>query len=452
MRRIAGDEATFAGFRSAAAAIEERPPPFVARTVLYALVLFIAAMVLWASLAQVDQIVIAQGRVITSAQTIVIQPLETGVIRELRVKVGQAVKKGEVVATLDPTFSTADVAQIRQRRESLNAEIARLEAESRDKRYAATAGNADSALQAEMFDKRAAEYASRLKGFEADIARTDADLKGTTKSREVLKARLDSVRQIEKMKDDLKDRQFVSPMAVLESREKRLEVETAYEDSVNKSQQLKEQLAQARHNRDAFVRQWRQKVLEDLLKAQRERDALQEQLTKAERRNTLVELVSPVDATVLELNKRSAGSVAKEAEPLVTLVPADSSLEAEIQIAADDVGFVRKGDLVRIKIDAFPFQKHGTIPGTLSVVGADSFLAEGGSGAAAAAGNARAGNRAFFPGRVAELENTLTRVPPDTRLTPGMTLTAEIKIGQRSVMSYFLYPLIKAFDESIRRY
>jgi HlyD family secretion protein len=86
------------------------------------------------------------------------------------------------------------------------------------------------------------------------------------------------------------------------------------------------------------------------------------------------------------------------------------------------------------------------------VVGADSFLAEGGSGAAAAAGNARAGNRAFFPGRVADIRNELTRVPPDTRLTPGMTLTAEIKIGQRSVMSYFLYPLIKAFDESIRRY
>ena len=85
-------------------------------------------------------------------------------------------------------------------------------------------------------------------------------------------------------------------------------------------------------------------------------------------------------------------------------------------------------------------------------MGADSFLAEGGNSAAAAATNARAGNRAFFPGRVAHLENTLTRVPPDTRLTPGMTLTAEIKIGQRSVISYFLYPLIKAFDESIRRY
>ena len=447
-----GDSDTFAGFRSAAAAIEERPPPFIARTVLYSVVAFILAMLLWASLAQVDQIVIAQGRIITSAQTIVIQPLETAVIRELRVRVGQTVKKGEIVATLDPTFSTADVAQLKQRRDSLGAEIARLEAESREVRYNAPPGNPDAALQADMFEKRAAEYASRVKGLQADIARIDADLRGTLKSREVLKARLDSVKQIEKMKDDLKEKQFVSPMAVLESRERRLEVETAYEDSVNKSQQLKEQQAQAHHAWDTFVKQWRQKVLEDLLKAQRERDALQEQLTKAERRNTLVELISPLDATVLEINKRSVGSVAKEAEPLLTLVPAGSALEAEIQIAADDVGFVRQGDPVRVKIDAFPFQKHGAIPGKLTVVGADSFLAEGGNSAAAAATNARAGNRAFFPGRVAQLENTLTRVPPDTRLTPGMTLTAEIKIGQRSVMSYFLYPLIKAFDESIRRY
>ncbi|MBL8378978.1 MAG: HlyD family type I secretion periplasmic adaptor subunit [Burkholderiales bacterium] len=452
IRRAVGDEAIFAGFRSAAAAIEERPPPFIARAVLFALLAFIVALIVWASLAQVDQIVIAQGRIVTSAQTIVIQPLETAVVRELRVRVGQNVKKGEIVATLDPTFSSADAAQIRQRRDSLGAEIARLEAESRERRYVAAAGNADAALQADMYDKRAAEYGSRIKSFQADIARLDADLRGTIKSREALKARLDSVRQIEKMKDDLKEKQFVSPMAVLESREKRLEVETAYEDSVNKSQQLREQLAQARHNQEAFVKQWRQKILEDLVKAQRERDALQEQLTKAERRNTLVELASPLDATVLEIHRRSAGSVAKEAEPLLTLVPADSPLEAEIQIAADDIGFVRKGDVVRVKIDAFPFQKHGSIDGTLIVVGADSFLAEGGTGGAAAASNARAGNRAFFPGRVAGFSNTLIRVPPDTRLTPGMTLTAEIKIGRRSVISYFLYPLIKAFDESIRRY
>ena len=440
-----------AAFGSAAAAIEHRQPPVAARLTLYLLVAFIACGIAWAALSRIDQIVIAQGRIITTAQTIVIQPLETGVIREIHVRVGQSVKKGEPIATLDATFSVADVAQIKQRRGSLGAEIGRLEAESKQRPYRAAGSDADSAMQADMFDKRTGEYASRVKGLEAEIARLEADIKGTTRSRDVLKQRLDSVSQIEKMKDELKDKQFVSPMSVLESRERRLEVETAYEDASGKAQQLKEQLAQSRHALETFVRQWRQKILEDLLRAQRERDALQEQLTKAERRNALVQLVAPVDATVLEINKRSAGSVAKEAEPLATLVPANSPIEAEIQIPAEDVGFVRRGDPVRLKIDAFPFQKHGSIGGSLAVIGADSFLAD--QQAATSGQNAgRAVSRAFYPARVTGLENTLIRVPPDTRLAPGMTLSAEIKIGERSVLSYFVYPLMKAFDESIRRY
>lgn len=447
IRRFREGDAPLAGFQSAAGAIEHRPPPLVARGTLYLMVGLLVAAVLWASFSRVDQIVIAQGRIVTTAQTVVMQALETSVIREIPVRVGQHVKKGEPVVLLDPTFTSADLSQVKQRLASLNAEIARLDAESAEKRYGGGTGP-DMALQTDMFEKRAAEYEARVKGSEADIAKLDADLKGTLRSREALKQRLDSLREIEKMKEDLKDKKFLSQSAVLESREKRLEVEAAYEDSANKASQLGHQLSQARFELQAYVKQWRQKVLEDKLKAQRERDGLLEQLAKAERRSALVQLTAPVDAIVLEINKRSVGSVAKEAEPLLTLVPEGSPIEAEIQIAAEDAGFVRQGDPVRIKLDAFPFQKHGTIPGKLTVIGADSFLDQNNN----AAPGARPGNRAFFTGRVAQLQNTLTKVPQDTQLTPGMTLTAEIKIGERSVLSYFLYPLIKAFDESIRQY
>ena len=452
IRRFVAGDAPLTEFQSAAAAIEHKPPPLLARGTLYLLVVLLITAVLWASFSRIDQIVIAQGRIITTAQTIVVQPLETGVIRDIPVHVGQVVKKGEIVATLDATFSTADVAQIKQRLNSLNAEIARLESESKEKRYSSTTRDPDELLQADMFEKRASEFEARTKGYEADIFKIEADLKGTLRSREALKQRLASLMQIEKMKDDLKDKNFVSSMAVLESRERRLEIQTAYEDSVNKSQQLEHQLPQARYAYQAFIKQWRQKTLEDLLKAQRDRDGFNEQLAKAERRKALVKLVSPADAIVLEINKRSVGSVAKEAEPLITLVPSGSPIEAEVQISAEDIGFVREGDLARIKIDAFPFQKHGTIPGKLSVIGADSYLSDPGQGANNSSNNGRATNRAFFLGRISHLENKLTKVPSDTKLTPGMTLTAEIKIGERSVLSYFLYPLIKAFDESIRQY
>jgi HlyD family secretion protein len=228
-------------------------------------------------------------------------------------------------------------------------------------------------------------------------------------------------------------------MGLLEAREKRLEVETAFEDASNRLKQLREQATKARADMDVFTKAWRQKTLDDTVRARRERDALREQLSKMERRGALVYLTAPFDATVLEINKRTVGSVAKEADTILTLVPQDDVLEAEVQISAEDVGFIRKNDPARLKIDAFPFQRHGTVDGTLTVIGADSIAVE-----------AAGGQRVYFPARVTNITGKLRAVPEDTRLTPGMTVTAEIRVGTRSAISYFLWPLIKAFDESMR--
>jgi HlyD family secretion protein len=430
-------------FQPDAIELEGRQPPIAAHAVLYALVALIFIALIWAAVSKVDIIVTAQGKVVTDAQTVVIQPLETGVIRTLDVRVGQLVKKGEIIATLDPTFAEADVAQAKQRVASLNAEIARLEAEQAERPYKPQANSEDAKLQHDLYEKRAAEHQSRVAGLRADVARYEADLKGTQRTQLVLKDRLASLKQIEDMKASLKDQRYVSPMSVLESKEKRLEVEADYEAAVNKGQQLEEQIRQARSALDTFQRGWRQKIVDDLVKARRDRDAIMENLNKAERRSALVELRAPIDATVLELNKRSVGSVAKEAEPIATLVPQGVPLQAEIQIPADEIGFVRKNAPVRIKIDAFPFQRHGTVDGTLTAIGEDSFVADGGS-------RGRPMTKAFYPARVGDLRSELKKVPADTRLTPGMTLVAEIKVSERSVLSYFVYPLVKAFDEGIR--
>jgi len=431
-----------------AAELEARVSPLAARGTLYALLALVVVAVLWATFSDLDRIVTATGRVITRAQPVVIQSLETAVVRSIDVRVGQAVKKGQRLVSLDPTFADADVSQVRTRLDSLDAEVARLQAELEGKPYSPPPGPpgpevGDGRLHQELHAKRRAEYEARLTGFRADLARLEADLVGTRRSVAVLEERLKGLRQIEAMKSNLQEKGFVSQMSVLESKTLKLEAEQAYEDSVNKSRQLVEQAGQVRAAMQAYVEGWRQKTLDDLVRARRDRDALREQLAKFERRGALVVLTAPYDAIVLEINKRSVGSVAKEADPILTLVPEGDELEAEVQIAAEDIGFVRKGDPVRVKIDAFPFQLHGTLEGRLAVVGADSFPAD----PAQQAGRA---TRAHFSARISDFQGTLRAVPADYRLAPGMTVTAEIRVGKRSVISYFAYPLIKAFDEGMR--
>jgi HlyD family secretion protein len=135
----------------------------------------------------------------------------------------------------------------------------------------------------------------------------------------------------------------------------------------------------------------------------------------------------------------------REAETLFTLVPLHVPMEVELQIAAADVGFVKRGDSVRIKLDAFPFQKYGTLKGSVEVVSEDAFSRESQplDESKRVAGH-------FYLSRVRLASTSLEKNPDGAILRPGSTLSGEVKVGRRSVLSYFLYPIIGTLDQSLR--
>ena len=152
----------------------------------------------------------------------------------------------------------------------------------------------------------------------------------------------------------------------------------------------------------------------------------------------LVNLTAPVDAVVLEIGSLSEGSVVQAAERLITLVPVTDQLEAEVSISPSDVGYLKLNADTNMKFDAFPFQKHGGLKGVLRTISGDSFRQN------------NSANEAYYLSRINLLDRNLDNMPEGGRLLPGMTLTAEISVGKRSVMSYLIWPLKKAMTESIR--
>ena len=192
--------------------------------------------------------------------------------------------------------------------------------------------------------------------------------------------------------------------------------------------------------RQTFIDGWRRDLLETLVKTNADLASLSEALTKANRLNDLVELTAQQDGVVLEVAKRSVGSVLNAAEPLITMVPSAAALIADISLGSSDIGYVKMGDPAIIKIDAFPYQRHGFLRGQLRSIAEDSVA--GGTGSSA--GNA------YHHGQVELVNTTLAEMPAGTRLIPGMTLTAEIKVGTRTVLSYLTYPLTRGIKESIR--
>ena len=168
-------------FQPDAIEIEENAPPRTTRIVLYSVALLIVTAVIWASLSTVDEIVTAPGKLITTRPNLVVQPLDTSVIREIHVAVGDVVKRGQALATLDPTFSKADVDALRTRIAAFDAAIERLEAELDARNFIAPdPANPEDAVQGRLFLQRKGYYEASLSNYNAQIASARAELQTNT--------------------------------------------------------------------------------------------------------------------------------------------------------------------------------------------------------------------------------------------------------------------------------
>ncbi|MBI1209606.1 MAG: HlyD family type I secretion periplasmic adaptor subunit [Azospirillum sp.] len=428
-----------------ALALETRPLPFPARLVLYAVCAFLLLALVWAWRSEVDRIVIAKGKLMTTAQPVIVQPLETSIIRSLDVDVGDFVKADQTVATLDPTFAAADLAELDGRIASFRAQIDRLRAEINgrpvpDSSVGAAAPAAQ--IQARLYVQRQQEYRTRVEAFDEHAARLQSGLATNAAAQKESVERQNLADQIVAMRSQAAAKEVGSRLNLLQAQQDRASIHSDLENLRNRKFELEHELKEVLSDRAAYQSEWRRKLSEELAEVSRQHDSLVEQKAKAARRKTLVRLSTPVDAIVLEIAKRSVGSVVKDSEPLVTLVPTDSLNELEAEISANDIGFVRAGDPARVKIEAFPFQRHGTLEGQVRTISADAFQHD------ANAPGATPG--AYFRTRITLKTTKLLHLPEGTILTPGMQATAEIKVGHRTVLSYLLYPVIRALDESIR--
>ncbi|MBB3225277.1 HlyD family type I secretion periplasmic adaptor subunit [Pseudoduganella umbonata] len=441
-KRRMGDD-TEVEFLPDADAIERTPLPRYVRMTLHLLVLGLMLFILWASLSKMETVVTAHGRLVNPTSNIIVQPLETSIVQRIHVRVGQVVKQGEVLAELDPTFTQADEQQLRNRLTSLDTQVASLQAELAGTRAPGGAGSgADNALQAQLSGERQANFEAQKRRLDENVQRLRASIETNKRDQQVLAERLKSLAQIEAMQQQLVAENFGAKLQLLEARDRRLEVERSLINGRSRDLELAKELAAAEAERAALNRGWRQKSLEELLSVTRERDTINEQLAKADKRRQMVRVTAPAEAIVLEVGKLSQGSIVREAEAMFTLVPLGAKLEAEVQIDSADIGYISPNAHVHLKLDAFPFQKHGALDGKLRTISSDSFKRE-----QVAAGQ---GTDAYYLARVDYGNAGLRRMQPGARLLPGMTVTAEIVTGERTIMSYLLWPLTKAMDESIR--
>jgi HlyD family secretion protein len=353
-----------------------------------------------------------------------------------------------LLATLDPTFAEADMASLTGQERLLKAQLNRIEAEQAGQPYTPPPmPDAHEMLQDALYRQRQAHYTSRIDAYDEEINRAEASIQTIGGNRDFFEQQLNIAKDVEGMRSSLWKNKLASKLQLLDAQSLRLRAARDHQDSVDRITELRHITRSKRAERQAFIEEWRRALLEDLVTKRTEAARLRESIVKAAKLRDLVQLTAPEDGVVLEVAKRPAGSVLREAETLITLVPSNATLIAEIMIGSSDVGYTKPGNPVAVKVDAFPYQRHDMLQGRLSSVSEASFSSQS-DGETPSQRRPTAG--AFHRARV-ELPNPkLGKMPDGARLIPGMTVSADIKVGSRSVLSYFLNPVTRGLDESMR--
>lgn len=442
IRQRANHRETIIEFQPDAVEIENRSVPGGASWTLYTVIALIISAVTWASIAKIDKIVVANGKLITVANPIVVQSVNTAPIRSINATFGDRVRPGDVLATLDPTFSEADLTALQARLNGLEATIARLIAE-RDGggfSFSEEKENPDWMMEYQLWLERKQEYDAKMNEFTSQQNKLDVQNKNNEENIEMQQVNLNAYRNVEQRTRELHARGSASAFDLLSREIQRRQAETELMTSRSRRSELETEKDVLAKQKLAHVAGWRAKVAGELLQRFQERKALEQEINKAIRMNEFVELVVPTDTEfsefeVLEVADLSTGSVLQSGEPLFKLIPVNAPLEAEIEILGKDIALVEEGSTVRVKLAAFPYQQHGTLAGEIRSISEDAFETETAMGPAI---NYRARVRLNDPVQLDNNENA--------QLSAGMTASAEVKVGKRRVIQYFLYPIIRAWD------
>lgn len=429
-------------FQGETAAITEAPDPVSARITVWIFASMVAIFLFLSCVLSIDRVVEAEGRVEAQTPTLVVQPLETSLIRAIHVREGQVVRKGDILITLDPTFATADVSQIDQQIDSLSAEIARLEAEAQGIPFKTGENpSQDMILQETIWRARQAEDKAKLTNYDQRMATADETIRRATQEASHYRSRVKVLSNIEGMRQELERNKVGSRLNSLLATDSLLDVQRSLAAAETTAQSAKHELEALRAERDVYIKQRRSTILSDLSTRQLDLAKATEDQTKARRRHELIELRAVDDAVVLEIGKVSVGSVVQTGDKLLTLVPAETPMEVVVAIPALDQGHVKVGDEAQIKFAAYRYMEHGMGRGVVRSISEDSFTHNRDQTQSSAP---------YFRAHIDLTDVSLRNVPSSFRLVPGMPVTADIMVGSRRIISYFAELAVKASSEGMR--
>jgi hemolysin D len=444
-------------FLPAALEIIETPAsPTLRWTALSIAALFIIAII-WACFGRLDIVAVAPGKVIPAGRVKLVQPFETGVVRAILVKDGQTVKEGQPLLQLDPTINTADGERAARELMQAKLDIARLRALIEpDVGFQAPEGVSPSLIKvARLFTQaQADEQAAKIAMLDRQIEQRKAEAASVAFTIDRLRAELPLISERADIRTYLSEKQLTSKITTLEAEQQRVSTTNEIKVQTEKLAEAQAGAAALERDRARSAAEFARTMLTSLTETETKAAGIEQEVIKSAQKTALQTLRASVDGRVQQLQVHTVGGVVTPAQQLMVVVPDDAGLEIEARIENKDVGFVQVGQPAEVKVEAFSFTRYGLLHGTVTNITRDA-VDEPQPRQDPSAGQSSDPARppqpsSVYIARIALKQTTIETENGVSEIGPGMSVTAEIKTGQRSIISYVLSPLSRYAHESAR--
>lgn len=432
-------------FLPAAEEIVETPATPLGALVVWLVTLLLIVALAWSYFGRIDIVAVANGKISTEGSTKIIQPAISGVVTNINVHEGQRVKKGETLLVLDKTTAEKDVATASQ---SLNA--ARVERDIL--RRLAVGGNTDEiinkadlpdetkAMLRQFASSQTALSAARQQAVNGTISNYQQQLQFNQQAKNQLatnaqnlknrkaeiEKQLPNANPVDKLRlqnelSNIDQRITSADSAILGQNQQLLQSQSALTQAQNQSQ------TQTAETNSAFNNQ--------IIASEKRIIELENNLVKAKQILAQTTITAPVDGTVLSLTVKTIGGVVNAGQQLAQIVPEKASLYIDAALDNQDVGFVKSGQRVVVKVATYPFQRYGYLEGTVENISPDAIQDD---------------KKGLIYKAKIKLNDDKSSKQNQLKLLPGMSVSAEITTGQRRIIEFFLDPLMTKADESLK--
>jgi membrane fusion protein, hemolysin D len=433
--------------------VQAVPPSPLGRRLLWTVLALVAATIAWAALAKLDVVAVADGKLVPAGYLKIVQPTEQGVVQEILVEEGGQVREGQVLMRMDAAISDAEGRALATEFYTRRLALRRIDAQLAGHDLSRATDDPQA-----LYAQARSQYRANVDAYRSALAQERSVLEKARHelaSAEAVKAKLLAVlphyREQERAFESLARSGFAGRLMYTDKRRERIEREQDLESQAHIIGAARAGITQSTQRLAQIDADYRRGLQAERAEVVPRLERARGELAKQAHRHALLELRAPQGGIVKDLATHTRGTVVAPGTILMTIVPLDERLRAEVWISNDDIGFVRAAQPARLKLAAFQFQKFGMLDGEVLQVSADASEAPNpNTRSGSLAGRERAVAPLAFRALVELRSQTLEADGRRYTLAPGMQVIAEIHLGTRTVLEYLLSPVQKAFQEAGR--